>query len=81
MAEDSGAFKTNLRIRAGFGHNIMAAARSGRMPQRLETIGVNRRNRLFLVIAPEALRVFSNRPDRSTLAVRRAGPTLSHRVP
>jgi hypothetical protein len=23
MAEDSGAFKTNLRIRAGFRHNIM----------------------------------------------------------
>jgi hypothetical protein len=30
MTEDSGAFKTNLRIRAGFRHNIMVAALSGR---------------------------------------------------
>jgi hypothetical protein len=29
MTEDSGAFKTNLRIRGGFRHNIMVAALSG----------------------------------------------------
>src|ERR1700733_13205390 len=33
------------------------------MPHRLETIGVDRWDRLFLTIVPEALRVFSNRPD------------------
>jgi hypothetical protein len=30
------------------------------MPHRLETIGVDRWDRLFLTIVPEALRVFSN---------------------
>jgi hypothetical protein len=33
------------------------------LPHRLETIGVDRWDRLFLTIVPEALRVFSNRPD------------------
>jgi hypothetical protein len=33
------------------------------MSHRLETIGVDRWDRLFLTIVPEALRVFSNRPD------------------
>jgi hypothetical protein len=30
MTEDSGAFKTNLRIRAGFRHNIMIPGLRGR---------------------------------------------------
>jgi hypothetical protein len=33
------------------------------MPHRSENIGVDRWDRLFLTIVPEALRVFSNRPD------------------
>ena len=33
------------------------------MPHRLETIGVDRWDRLFLTVVPEALRVFSNPPD------------------
>jgi hypothetical protein len=30
MTEDSGAFKTNLQIPAGFGHNIMIPGLRGR---------------------------------------------------
>jgi hypothetical protein len=72
MAEDSGAFKTNLRIPAGFRHNIMVAAISGRDAAPPEKHRMDRRDRLFLTIAPEALRVFSNHLIRSTLAARRA---------
>jgi len=63
MTEDSGAFKTNLRIRAGFRHNIMIGAGVAGMPHRSKSIGFAHWGRLFLIIAPEALRVFSNQPD------------------
>jgi hypothetical protein len=63
MAEDSGAFKTNLRIRAGFRYNIMIPALVAGMPHRSKSIGVGRWDRLFLTIAPEPLQVFSNQPD------------------
>jgi hypothetical protein len=36
MTEDSGAFKTNLRIRAGFRHNIMIRGLRGRNAALLE---------------------------------------------
>jgi hypothetical protein len=36
MTEDSGAFKTNLRIRAGFRHNIMIRHGRGRDAALLE---------------------------------------------
>jgi hypothetical protein len=36
MTEDSGAFKTNLRIRAGFRHNIMIPGLRGRDVASLE---------------------------------------------
>jgi hypothetical protein len=38
MAEDSGAFKTNLRIRAGFRHIIMIGAGVAAMPHRPKSI-------------------------------------------
>jgi hypothetical protein len=58
MTEDSGAFKTNLRIRAGFRHNTRIRTCVTAMSHRLETIGVDRWDGLFLIIVPEALRVF-----------------------
>jgi hypothetical protein len=67
MAEDSGAFKTNLRICAGFRHNIMIRAARGQDFARLK-----RPNRWPFEPAifnnrAEALRVFSTRPDSQHL--------------
>jgi hypothetical protein len=67
MAEDSGAFKTNLQICAGFRDNIMIRDAGGqdiappKMPDRrpLEPPIFNNR--------AEALRVFSTRPDSQQL--------------
>jgi hypothetical protein len=44
------------------------------MPHRPKSIGVDRCDRLFLTIAPKALRVLSNQPDSQHFGVRRAGP-------
>jgi hypothetical protein len=58
MTEDSGAFKTNLRIRGGFRHNIMGRGQMAWMPHSPKSIGVECWDLLFLTIMPEALRVF-----------------------
>jgi hypothetical protein len=60
MAEDSGAFKTNLRIRAGFGHNIMIPDLRGR------DAAPSEKRRLRTRRPPEP-RIFNNR--RASVAV------------
>jgi hypothetical protein len=56
MTEDSGAFKTNLRIRAGFRHNIMIRTSVAGMPQPLE----KRRPWTSWPLQP---RIFNNRTE------------------
>jgi hypothetical protein len=81
MAEDSGAFKTNLRIRAGFRHNLMIPGRVAGMPHCRKSIACRcggRENRGFLPIAPGALWLFSNQSDSRPLAARsRANPVAT----
>jgi hypothetical protein len=52
MTEDSGAFKTNLRIPAGFGHNITIPGLRGRDAAPLE-------NYKHGLLGPD---IFNNRP-------------------
>jgi hypothetical protein len=54
MTEDSGAFKTNLRIRAGFRHNIMIPDQRGRDAAPLEKCRPGMRR-------PPKPRIFNNR--------------------
>jgi hypothetical protein len=60
MAEDSGAFKTNLRIRAGFRHNIMIPGSRGRDAAPLKKHRLQTRR-------PGEPRIFNNR--RGSVAV------------
>jgi hypothetical protein len=67
MAEDSGAFKTNLRIRAGYRHNITIRRYAWRGCRTAEEADRRLPEPSLLIIARESLRVFSTWPDSQHL--------------